>query len=98
MKRNIFQLQLAFDQIITDAKYSSSMQSSQRFALYTAISSGVTTAREWHRLWKPAKRGMWRDKRWNIAQKIIFYAACVNFTLTSFVFKLFTGRLKEARN
>lgn len=97
IKRNIFQLQLAFDKIVQGDQYTAAMESSQRFALYTAISSGIVTATQWHRLWKRAKRGMWKDQRWNLIQRIIFYFACLNFTLTSFVFKLLTGRLKASK-
>lgn len=97
IKQNIFQLQLVFDKIVHGNQYTAAMESSQRFALYTAISSGVVTATQWHQLWKRAKRDMWKDSRWNFVQRIIFYAACLNFTVISFAFKLLTGRLKASK-
>lgn len=96
IQQNIYHLQLVFDQIVHGEAFQAAMESSQRFALYTAISSGVITAKQWHQCWKRAKRGMWRDRRWHPIQRIIFYAACINFTLTSFIFKLLKGRLRSA--
>jgi glycosyltransferase involved in cell wall biosynthesis len=95
LQRNIYQMQLAFEMFLSDPVYHEAMESSRRFALYTAISSGVISAQQWQTLWPSAKRGMWHDKRWNWAQKLIFFAARVNFTLTSFCFKVLTGRLKK---
>jgi glycosyltransferase involved in cell wall biosynthesis len=95
VQRNIYHLQVAFDALLPEDVYTAAMESSRRFALYTAISSGVVSARVWQRQWLSAKRGMWHDPRWNWAQKLIFFAARMNFTLTSFWFKVLTGRLTK---
>lgn len=93
-RRDAFKLTVLFDEYFTEEKYQKSLDCRRRWALYSVISSRIITAGEWHALWKRAKRGMWKDPFWNIFQKGIFYMACINFTLTSWLFRKLKG-IKE---
>ena len=93
-RRDVFKQTVLLDEYFTEEKYQKSLDCSRRWALYSVISSRIITAGEWHALWKRAKRGMWKDPFWNIFQKGIFYMACINFTLTSWLFRKLKG-IKE---
>ena len=81
-----FESQLCLDKIVGD-RFAEALASRRRWALYLAITCPIISAREWHSLWKDAKRGIWRDTRYNFFRKLIFCAACLNFTVTSFLFR-----------
>lgn len=78
---------MLFEKILPSGIFEANLNIYKRRILLEVCMFGFVSARQWHSLWKRAKRGMWKSNRYPWKLKTAFYCACINYTLTSFIWK-----------
>ena len=79
------------DRLFPEKKYQKALDYRLRQSLFIMLPTDFITPGEWHKLYKRAKRGMWKDKHFSFKAKCIFYLACINYPLAGYIYKKLKG-------
>ena len=73
--------------LMRNAEQKAALASRKRGALLNLVKTHAVSAVQWHATWKDTKPGMWKDKHFSFKAKCIFYLACFNYPLASWIYK-----------
>ena len=73
--------------VVKTEEQQKALASRKRRALIETLGTNQLTAKQWHETWKDVKIDFWKDRNLKIKSKLIFFIACINYPLASYLYR-----------